>query len=208
MANLDKAHTSQSETLLNYRQWHLPWQPELTDSLTALNSAILPDSNEERKLALLKDSVKSILEYLENNSCCLEETFAPQVERLTATSINCDTTAMRQALSIFFGSPQHRLAAYGTLQPGESNYHIVSSIEGTWLKGILRGSVHQYEGYPRFEWNEEGEEISASILVSETLPQHLDRIDEFEGENYSRILVPVTVDDCTIVCNVYAVKQA
>lgn len=186
----------------NHKQWHIPWQTELGDSLVALNNAIHAGDEDQPKL--LRQSIDSILYYLGSNSCCLEEVFSEHESRLRSASITNDTRAILSSLEEFFGRPQNRLATYGTLQPGESNYHIVSGIEGSWLKGKIRGSVHQFEGYPRFIWEADGEEVDSSVLISEFLPEHMHRIDQFEGENYSRILVPVTIDDCTLVCNVYA----
>jgi len=97
-----------------------------------------------------------------------------------------------------------RLASYGTLRPGESNYHVVADIEGTWLDGQVRGSVADYKGYPLFRWSVVGEPIEVKILASDRLPEHYPRIDHFEGADYCRILVPVELAENTIVCNIYA----
>ncbi|MCA9802105.1 MAG: hypothetical protein KC777_08970, partial [Cyanobacteria bacterium HKST-UBA02] len=48
-------------------------------------------------------------------------------------------TIIEETIERILDNPSHRLAAYGTLRPGESNHHIVSHIEGEWLAGEATG---------------------------------------------------------------------
>ena len=41
---------------------------------------------------------------------------------------------------------QCRLATYGTLGPGRSNYHQLSSLTGEWLRGSVRGDLYETAG--------------------------------------------------------------
>lgn len=103
-----------------------------------------------------------------------------------------------------YDSPARRLVSYGTLRPGECNHHIVADVKGEWIPGIVRGSLAVEFGYLVLSWDEEGEDIEVLVLNSRALPSHYPRIDEFEGTNYSRALVPVHLQDGRIqVCNVY-----
>ncbi len=105
--------------------------------------------------------------------------------------------------------PERRLASYGSLQPGESNYHIVEEIEGEWLAGSVHGKLTTELSYFVFHWDETEcapeSKIPVQVLCSEALPEHLRRIDEFEGDNYQRIVVPVHMKSGDVVaCSIYA----
>jgi gamma-glutamylcyclotransferase (GGCT)/AIG2-like uncharacterized protein YtfP len=98
---------------------------------------------------------------------------------------------------------EHRLAAYGTLRPGESNHHIVEEIKGVWFDGIVLGELDTTGRYPTFVYNSDGPPVAVKVLVSNELPAHWNRIDEFEGNGYVRNEVPVEVDGETWICNIY-----
>ena len=88
------------------------------------------------------------------------------------------------------------LAVYGSLKPGKENYHLVSDIAGHWDTGYVHGMYidggwGQKLGYPSMIWHSEGEQIPVSVLVSENLSDHWERLDQFEGADYQRILIPV-----------------
>lgn len=95
-------------------------------------------------------------------------------------------------------SIEHVLAAYGTLQPGESNFDVMRDVEGLWFPGLLRGRRFinpggQYRGFPAFESIPAADPtVAVSVLVSSELPAHWARLDEFEGPGYRR--VPILVD--------------
>ena len=96
-----------------------------------------------------------------------------------------------------------RLAVYGTLRPGESNHAMLDGVSGTWAEGLVQGVRFMAKGYPAFRPG--NGEVPVSVLMSATLPEHWARLDEFEGKDYRRILVPVTLTGGEIVvANVYA----
>lgn len=95
---------------------------------------------------------------------------------------------------IIFDQPVNRLTSYGTLRPGESNYHQVETISGEWIAGTIKGSQFEKGGYPVFKWNEEGDTHSVQVLLSNELSNHWQRLDNFEGPNYERILIPVQTE--------------
>lgn len=115
-----------------------------------------------------------------------------------------------QNLDTAFNTP-HKLAVYGTLAPGAPNYHVVEPYGGEWSDAIIRGDLGKVGwgsevNYPGFKPREDGGNVSAKILTSSRLPTAWTAIDEFEGEDYRRILVPVYGPDgqLTTVANVYA----
>lgn len=94
----------------------------------------------------------------------------------------------------------NRLAAYGTLQPGESNHDQLSMIDGVWLSATVRGHFWlwesgPYEGLPAFRRALDGDEIAVSVLLSDDLAEHWDRLDAFEGPGYERVVATATMID-------------
>lgn len=105
----------------------------------------------------------------------------------------------------------HRLAIYGTLAPGETNHHEISMIEGAWLRGIVRGWLSADGwgltfGFPGMRLDPEGDEIHVQVLESADVPDHWDRLDTFEGEEYERVEACVETPNGRINACVYVVR--
>lgn len=89
-----------------------------------------------------------------------------------------------------------RLAMYGTLAPGRSNHHVVAPYDGTWTRGRVRGDFEEAgwgaaAGYPALRCRADGPWVPVHLLESLLLPGGWRAIDEFEGSEYRRVLVPV-----------------
>ncbi|MEM1286113.1 MAG: gamma-glutamylcyclotransferase family protein [Pseudomonadota bacterium] len=94
----------------------------------------------------------------------------------------------------------HRLASYGTLAPGRSNYAQVADLGGTWRVGHVMGRHVQsgwgtWIGYPGFVPDPAGDRIEVHILETDLLPDHWERLDAFEGDAYRRIVVTAELED-------------
>jgi gamma-glutamylcyclotransferase (GGCT)/AIG2-like uncharacterized protein YtfP len=111
------------------------------------------------------------------------------------------------------------LAVYGSLAPGRSNHHVLAPLGGVWTVGVVIGELSNDGwgttlGYPGYRPREAGVAIAVQVLVSEALPAAWARLDDFEGPEYRRILVPVFEPDAAgarklaTVANVYAVAAA
>ena len=108
------------------------------------------------------------------------------------------------------------LAVYGSLKPGKENHHLISDIAGHWDTGYVHGTYidggwARHLGYPSMLWQPEGDQIPVSVLVSENLSNHWERLDRFEGADYQRILIPVFKQgEVKWVANIYesATKNA
>ena len=92
------------------------------------------------------------------------------------------------------------LLSYGSLMPGGSNHHEVSGIKGEWSKGFVNGwitDLHFEDGstYPGLRWDPEGDIIKVAILNSSELSNQWERIDDFEGPEYRRVVVPYTLQN-------------
>lgn len=108
--------------------------------------------------------------------------------------------------------PAERLAAYGSLRPGEENHHHVSSLVGRWHDGTVQGTLHDRgwgaaQGYPGLVWRPGDPPVAVEVFESRALPEHWERLDAFEGPGYRRILAPVETARGVRVCNLYAVRE-
>ena len=106
------------------------------------------------------------------------------------------------------GYPERRLAAYGSLQPGEDQHHRLEMLGGRWMPGTVEGFLHdrgwaERRGYPGYVRRDPGERISLQVFQSAELPGHWPALDAFEGERYRRILASVATEAGAIACNIY-----
>jgi gamma-glutamylcyclotransferase (GGCT)/AIG2-like uncharacterized protein YtfP len=90
----------------------------------------------------------------------------------------------------------HTLAVYGTLAPGQPNHHVVAPLGGTWTDGLIEGDLFPVGwgatlGYPAFRPRAGGDAIPVKVLTTPELPGAWPVIDDFEGAEYRRVLVPV-----------------
>ena len=103
-----------------------------------------------------------------------------------------------------------RLATYGTLGPGRSNHHQLSGLNGKWTRGTVRGKrvVKGWgaaQGYPGLILDPKGEIIEVDLFLSEELPEHWDRLDTFEGDEYRRVLTDVSTPEGTVEAYIYVI---
>lgn len=114
--------------------------------------------------------------------------------------------------------PSESLAVYGSLAPGKANHHVVAPLAGTWTDGVVEGELVEAGwgaplGFPAFRPRAEGGEIDVQVLTSDRLPAAWGQLDEFEGAEYCRLLVPVFMTDhegsrsVRTVANLYAVAD-
>lgn len=122
-----------------------------------------------------------------------------------------DAETPSQTIDRLLDFPSRRLAVYGSLAPGKKNHHMMAGMHGTWRTAVLRGALLNQgwgagQGFPGFLWDGSNTPVAAQVFSSPDLPRHWQRLDEFEGAEYQRILVPVEMEDGEIgVCNVYEV---
>lgn len=95
---------------------------------------------------------------------------------------------------------EQRLFVYGTLAPGKPNEHVMTTIGGTWQEATVNGYLKSQGwgaamGCPGIVLDAAGEDIKGYIFCSEHLDSHWHELDEFEGEEYERVLVNATTKD-------------
>ena len=137
-----------------------------------------------------------------------------QVNALRHSNSDVSLSTVRIVESIIddiFDAGRH-FAIYGSLAPGRPNHEVVESIHGDWLDGVVRGTLHEAgwgsaEGYRGMTWLPNGDRIPVKVLRSEALADHWQRLDDFEGSGYRRILIPVDTDSGGfLVANIYEVR--
>ena len=89
-----------------------------------------------------------------------------------------------------------QLAVYGSLAPGRQNHHIVAPYGGAWTGGFVEGDLHEYGwgtaiGFPALRLRSGGPSVPVHLLTSGNLRAAWAELDEFEGREYRRVLVPV-----------------
>ncbi|HYJ04313.1 MAG TPA: gamma-glutamylcyclotransferase family protein [Chthoniobacterales bacterium] len=105
-----------------------------------------------------------------------------------------------------------RLFVYGTLAPGRPNEHVLADVPGKWEPATVMGTLYPEgwgaaAGYPGIVPDERGGEVEGLLFISEILAQHWDRLDEFEGEGYERVLTTAKLSDgTTIDAYIYRLK--
>lgn len=98
------------------------------------------------------------------------------------------------------GAVDTRLATYGTLAPGRVNHHQLAGLQGHWRQGTVRGTLVETGwgatlGFPALVLDPEGSVIDVHLFESPDLPDHWDRLDEFEGDGYRRVIACVSTAD-------------
>lgn len=90
----------------------------------------------------------------------------------------------------------NRLFIYGSLQPGGPNEKILSAIGGEWETAIIRGKLLEAGwganmGYPGLVIDEGGVDVHGHVFASSNLSAIWAYLDEFEGDEYTRVIASV-----------------
>lgn len=100
-----------------------------------------------------------------------------------------------------------RLCVYGTLRPGEENFHLMAPLGGEWqdvtYPGYFSAPDDSYD-YPRIAWTPQGDTNDGKLITSSKLASEWASFDEFEGDDYCRLLTPVQSSNGPMVANIYA----
>ena len=96
------------------------------------------------------------------------------------------------------------LFVYGTLQKGKQHERILKKINGRWKKGFVNGKLLNLNsgsdyGYPGLKLDKKGSKIYGMIFQSKELKKYIKKIDEFEGNNYRRVISKVFLKDGSII---------
>jgi gamma-glutamylcyclotransferase (GGCT)/AIG2-like uncharacterized protein YtfP len=100
-------------------------------------------------------------------------------------------------------TPHTKLIVYGSLAPGESNHFLLTGLVGEWHRCQIRGHMGNCRGFKSFRYDHNGLKHPAWLLISPELPGIIADLDDFEGEEYERIIIPALVDDRWVMAQIY-----
>ncbi len=113
---------------------------------------------------------------------------------------------VHQMLAMIVDNPEERLIVYGSLAPGGVNSFLLRPLGGTWQKCVIRGRMERFRGFKFFKHDPGGDEHQAWLFTSPALPGKYAELDDFEGEEYQRILIPAEVEGHRLMANIYAAR--
>jgi gamma-glutamylcyclotransferase (GGCT)/AIG2-like uncharacterized protein YtfP len=106
----------------------------------------------------------------------------------------------------------NKLFVYGTLAPGQPNHSVLKPLGGDWQRATLKGTLYDQgwgadQGCPGIVPSDEGDNVEGYVFTSDALPQFWAQLDAFEGDEYQRTAVTVTLsqDNSKVDAYVYAV---
>jgi gamma-glutamylcyclotransferase (GGCT)/AIG2-like uncharacterized protein YtfP len=102
--------------------------------------------------------------------------------------------------------PAMKLIVYGSLAPGQSNHAMLASLRGEWHRCTIEGVVTMHAGYKMFR-PQRGTIIAALLFISPDLPDRWNALDQFEGDDYRRVLITAETAVGPVVANIYADKN-
>ncbi len=96
------------------------------------------------------------------------------------------------------------LFTYGTLAPGRENHHHVEHIDGVWMHAAVKGRMVNQGwgadlGFPALVVDDDGDWIQGWALKSTDLSSYFSALDQFEGDEYQRTAVAVTLENDEVV---------
>ena len=82
----------------------------------------------------------------------------------------------------------------------ELNFEILNDLKGNWKKGYVLGKLLNLDtgedyGYPVLELDNKGSKIHGMILESKDIEKNINKIDEFEGKEYLRVVSNIFFED-------------
>ncbi|MBS1827076.1 MAG: gamma-glutamylcyclotransferase [Acidobacteria bacterium] len=111
-------------------------------------------------------------------------------------------------MSLSNNSPETHLATYGSLSPGESNHDQLAGLNGHWSRGTVRGKRIEAGwgatlGFPALILDPSGPLVDVHLFESSDLPDHWQRLDEFEGPGYRRVVTLVSTPEGACSAHIY-----
>src|SRR5512146_838307 len=147
-----------------------------------------------------------------SRSCEVDLDALVELNALRAAAPTQRLQQLEQEFSFRLGA-YRRLAVYGSLAPGRPNHRELQDIRGEWHSGfsvtgdLLDRGWGAGIGYPALRWSTQGPPTAIELFISDELARNWARLDEFEGTDYLRIIVPVySAAALVTVANLYAAR--
>ena len=181
----------------------------LEEVLVCINSLRQRKSDTDRldDLGNTMTKIRNALDQRQQSRAGQEESRIENVSHLAVFESEIASTDPEMFIDAVFDQPSQRLAVYGSLKPGGSNSVQMTGIKGDWRDGTVHGIVEQPGEYLEFTWDVSAPPVSVMVFSALRLSEHFDRLDDFEGPDYQRTLVPVAIEGMIHVCNIYEGKR-
>jgi len=169
----------------------------------------LSQSDEKIEQRVLKRATE-LLYIVRSNIAHGEKTpYGPDFKKIERDGNVCRVVIPLQQLllNVLLDYPDPKLVVYGTLASGDVNHSIISDIRGIWEDCTVNGRVNKINELPVFVWEPNGHSLKTQLFSACDLPELWDRLDQFEGLDYRRILVPVIKSTGIGIANCYAGAQ-
>ena len=104
-------------------------------------------------------------------------------------------------------SPDTKLILYGSLAPGGVNAFMLAGLVGEWRPCRIRGRMGSFRGFKSCRYDPQGPEHPAWLFSSADLPRIIPELDDFEGEEYERRIIPARINGRWVMAQVYGGRQ-
>ena len=104
------------------------------------------------------------------------------------------------------------LAVYGSLAPGQVNHYLLSGLRGDWSVAEIEAvSVQKgwgvQQGFAALQWRPGASRHTVHVVRSDDLAPLWSTLDDFEGSDYVRTLVPLwRGPELVSVANLYSAR--
>lgn len=85
-------------------------------------------------------------------------------------------------------------------------------LHGVWRRGTVKGKLFASGwgaalGFPGLVLDPHGPSVDAQVFESTDLPQHWNRLDEFEGCGYRRVITTVSTAEGDVTAWIYVLSE-
>ena len=166
----------------------------------------LSEKNDVARESMIK-RLAELLYIIRSNIAHGEKTpYGPDLDKKERDNKVCEVAIPLQILLVnaLLDYPDQKLIVYGTLAPEDVNRNILSDLQGSWENCSVHGCIEKINGLSFFVWQPNEPTIDLRLFTSAILPKSWLQLDQFEGSDYRRILVPIVKSDKMVVANIYA----
>ena len=107
----------------------------------------------------------------------------------------------------------NKLFVYGSLGLGRVNDHVLKNIGGTFKRAYVFGKLYEEGwgsaiGFPGIRLTSKEEKIEGYLFISDTIEEHWQKLDDFEGDAYRRVKTQVVLleDDVAVEAYIYELR--
>lgn len=136
--------------------------------------------------------------------------FGPDIDKSERDESICQLIypILTYIIDILLEEPSKKLLIYGTLKFGQPNSTLLDHLRSGNETAYIWGFVEHEDKLPfyTFTISSPMNKIDVELIINNSLPKYIDKLDRFEGDKYDRLLVPYEYNNNILVGNIYAKK--